>query len=554
MMYAVIFLLATTVSLIVACLAWQRRATPGGRSLAFLMLALAVWSFAEVCELWASGASAKIAWSKMSYLGAVPAPLLTLMFVLEYTRQPPRPRSLGVLALLPLATLLLVFTNEWHGWVWDRVQPIPSDLEILGYGHGMWFWINAAYAYTVLLGALFALASASARASQAYRQQAFALFASILIPFVFNAIYIFGWSPVAGLDLSPLAFSLCGLLIAFGIFRLRLLELAPMARDALFESLSDGVIVLDAQDRIVDINPAARELLGAPAVAIGENVANLPLNGSIPAHGAAPTAFHPIEIQRGSRWLDLRAAPIFTSHRIAAGRLIVLRDITARKEMESTLEEMAILRERQRLARDLHDSVTQSLSSLVLVAYTATNRLRRHKYDRLDALIEQLSEGARQALKETRLLLYDLQLAPTEHTNLADALALRLETVEKRAGIDTQFSAENVPVLAAMVEHELYLFAMEALNNSLKHANATQVIVSLRGGGKDLSLAIEDDGKGFDPQAVRAGGMGLGNLRARAEKISGQLAIDSALGKGTRVRLTLSLSSAKFPEFLGGAQ
>ena len=553
MMYAVIFLLATSVSLIVAWFAWQRRATPGGRSLALLMLALAVWSLAEAGELLATGTNAKIAWSKISYLGAETAPLLVLMFALEYTRRPLHRHGFALLAIVPLATLVLVFTNEWHGLVWNRIEPIPSDLEILNYGHGAWFWINAAYSYAVIVGALFVLASASLHAQHAYRQQAFALLTSIVIPFAFNAIYIFGWSPVEGLDLSPLAFILCGLLIAFGIFRLRLLDLVPVARDALFEALSEGVIVLDAQDRVVDINPAAREILGVRSVAIGDHLASLSLNGLVSPRQAQPTAFHPQEIQIADRWLDVRAAPFFSPRGATSGRLVVLRDITERKQREAALEEMAILRERQRLARDLHDSVTQSLNSLVLTAYTATTRLKRRKYDRLDALIEQLSQDARQALKEMRLLLYDLRLAPTEQTNLADALALRLEAVEKRAGIDSQFSAENVPLLAARVEHELYLFATEVLNNSLKHANATQVSATLRAEGGELRLDIRDNGKGFDPGAVRAGGMGLANLKTRAERIGGQLTIDSVPEKGTSVRLTLPLGSVKFPEFLGGA-
>ena len=553
-MYVVIFLLATSVSLIVALFAWRRRAIPGGAALALLLLALAVWSFAETLELLASTNPEKILWSKMSYFGAATAPLLVLMFALAYTRQALRRRTVGLLAILPVVTLLLVFTNDWHGWVWDRITPIPSDPNILNYSHGVWFWINTVYAYAAVLAALFVLASAALRFSQAYRQQAFALFASVCIPFAFNAIYVLGWSPVAGLDLSPLAFILCGLLIAFGIFRLRLLDLVPVARDALFEALSDGVIVLDAQNRIADINPAARELLGVRSAAIGQDIKSLPANGLISAlSDSHPTAFHPQEIQIAERWLDVRAAPFFAPRGTTSGRLVVLRDITERKQMAAELEEMAILRERQRLARDLHDSVTQSLNSLVLVAYTATNRLKRRKYDRLEVLVGQLSEGARQALKEMRLLLYDLRLAPAEQISLTDAIRLRLEAVETRAGIDAQFTVENVPLLAANVEHELYLVAMEALNNSLKHANATQVTVNLRAEGRDLKLEIRDNGKGFDLGGVRAGGMGLGNLKTRAEKIGGQLRIDSAPGEGTSVRIVLPLSSAKFPEFLGGS-
>ena len=528
--YAIFYLCAVIVSLVVAMLAWQRRATPGARALAGLMLALAVWSLAEAGELLATGTIAKIAWSKFSYVGAATCPTLLLAFVLDYVRQAKflTPRAMWLRWLFPMLTLLLVFTNDWHGWFWERIAPMPSDLAILGYGHGIWFWVNAVYSYAVIFAALMILANASLNVQHAYRQQAFALLASIVIPLAFNAIYILGFSPIAGLDLSPLAFIVCGLLIAFGIFRLRLLDLVPVARDTLIENLSDGVIVLDARDRIVDLNPAAQKFLNLDVNAIGKDLESFPDFTGVALRSSVSNS----EIEIASGWLDVRVAPLGEQ-----GRLVILHDITALKQMQAALAENAILRERQRLARDLHDSVTQSLNSLVLSAYTATNRLKQGKYDRLEISIAQMSDGARQALKEMRLLLYDLRLAPAAQINLVEAIRLRLESVEKRAGIDAQFITTNAPSLTPNVEHELYLITLEALNNSLKHSGANQVVVNLCGAEKTLRLEIKDNGKGFDLQNVRAGGMGLQNLYTRAEKIGGGLTIETAPNQGTCICL-----------------
>jgi signal transduction histidine kinase len=521
--YAALYALAAAIALALVVMCWRRRAISGSRSLAGLLLALAVWSGAELLELLAVGPGAKIMWSKFSYLGAATCPTLLLVFAVEYTQRKKylAPRFVLLRWLVPLITLALVFTNDWHGWVWDRITPIPSDLELLSYGHGGWFWVNALYSYGVVLLAMFMVATTAARASIVYRGQAFALLISIGIPLFANAIYVLEYSPMEGLDISPFAFILSGCLLAFGIFRLRLLDLVPVARDLLLAELDDGVIVLDERGRIADINPAAQAMLHTEMAAIGQQIPDLP----------GPRG----EFQVEGRWFDRRISELRDPHGATTGRLIVLHDLTERKQAEMALEENAILRERQRLARDLHDSVTQSLNSLVLSAYTATNRLKQGHLDRLESSISQMATSARQALKEMRLLLYDLRLAPAGQMNLADALRTRLEAVESRSGIDAQFTVEEVGPLDASVEHELYMIAMEALNNSIKHSNATRVVVSLRRGSNGLELEMMDNGSGFSARTSHAGGMGLTSMSERASKIGGELTITSAPGEGTRI-------------------
>ncbi len=517
--YAVVYLFAAGLSLVVAALCWRRRAIPGGAALAWLMGALAIWAFAETMEMLAVPVPVKIMWSKVSYLGAATAPLLVLLFALEYGGQPLSKRRAAALAALPIVVLLLVLTNEWHELFWNRIEPIPSSPNILEYGHGIGFWLTTVYAYLAVLAALFVLARASDRFAPAYRPQAFALLIAVLIPFASNALYVMGASPIQGLDLAPMAFIVGGLLLAVSILRLHLLDLVPVARDTLIQELNDGVIVLDERERIVDLNPAAIRLLG-PHLVVG-----------------APYAAVTGETLRNDCWLEVRASPLVDGRGTATGRLVTVRDVTERKQMQAQLEQLAVVNERQRLARDLHDSVTQSLNSLILSAYTATNRLQQGKYERLADSIAQMSEGARQALKEMRLLLYNLRLTETQGIALGDALRLRLESVEKRAGIDADITAENVPPLAPDVEHHVYLIATEALNNSLRHAGASTVRVRLTGQGNGLTLDVVDNGKGFDPQMVRAGGMGLTNLRTRAGQIGGRLEIESAPGQGTRIHL-----------------
>jgi two-component system sensor histidine kinase DegS len=206
---------------------------------------------------------------------------------------------------------------------------------------------------------------------------------------------------------------------------------------------------------------------------------------------------------------------------------------------------MAKFEERQRLGRDLHDSVNQSIHSLVLFSETLTAILEKDNMERARHIAERLQESARQALKETRLMLYEL--SPTDldqEVDLVRDLETRLATVEHRAGVQAHInqegSLENCP---RDWNENLFWITIEALNNTLKHAQARNVIINLRCAPPLMELEILDDGKGFDPASLRPGGLGLRNMRERAALLGGKLTIDASPGKGTRVRFSTIINN-----------
>ena len=208
-------------------------------------------------------------------------------------------------------------------------------------------------------------------------------------------------------------------------------------------------------------------------------------------------------------------------------------------------EEVGARQERRRLARDLHDSVTQSLHSLVLAADTARNRLAKGDRARLASSLDLLEDSARQALKEMRLMLYELRLSPSESMNFVDALQARLELVEQRAGILTNLVLEGEPGWPVVWEKDLYAIAIEALNNILRHSKAAEVDIHILGGEGLIELEIKDYGCGMELDKLtrshqpdrqhRSGGIGLSTMQERAEKLGGTFEIQSSPGKGTCV-------------------
>ena len=196
----------------------------------------------------------------------------------------------------------------------------------------------------------------------------------------------------------------------------------------------------------------------------------------------------------------------------------------------------AIVQERARLARDLHDSVTQSLYSLTLLAEGWRRLGSMGRLEDTDDPLKELGELAQQALKEMRLMVYELRPPALEQEGLLGALHQRLGAVEQRAGVEARLLAQEIVELPAPIEEGLYRIAIEALNNALKHASATKVTVHVRVDNEWATLEVVDDGRGFDlALAAHSSGMGLHTMRERAERLGGTLTLCSTPGEGTSI-------------------
>jgi signal transduction histidine kinase len=207
--------------------------------------------------------------------------------------------------------------------------------------------------------------------------------------------------------------------------------------------------------------------------------------------------------------------------------------------------ELAVLEERTRLARDLHDSVTQSLYSLVLLTEGWRRLLSAGGGAHIEDYLGRIGEIAKQALREMRVLIHELRPPMLEQEGLVGAVRKRLDAVEKRLGIEARVVMDDLVELPGSLEEGLYWITLEALNNSLKHARAKHEQVHIWLDDGNLVLEIADDGQGFSPDAARErGGLGLASMHERAREMDGVLTIQSAPGQGTKVRVSVPVSPA----------
>ncbi len=208
----------------------------------------------------------------------------------------------------------------------------------------------------------------------------------------------------------------------------------------------------------------------------------------------------------------------------------------------SAAQEQAVLEERQRLARDLHDSVIQALYSVTLHAQGARGLLLSGNFPQATDALRGLQETAQEALDEMRLLIFELRPPILEQVGLVAALQARLNSVEGRASLHTRLLTNRVGTLPAAVEQALYRIAQEALNNVLKHAQARHVTVRLERAETAVRLEINDDGIGFEPSRMEAsGGVGLRGMAERVAQLAGTFTLLSAAGSGTHLHVEVPL-------------
>jgi signal transduction histidine kinase len=209
-------------------------------------------------------------------------------------------------------------------------------------------------------------------------------------------------------------------------------------------------------------------------------------------------------------------------------------------ERKRAREEAAVMEERSRLARELHDSVSQSLYSLTLFAETGRQLVEKGDLENLRICFSEIVSSSQVILKEMRLLMFDLRPAALEEEGLLRALQKRLDSVEQRSGVKSELNVTGDLKLSPVMEEGLYRIAQEALNNSLKYSSAQKVTIDINFADEKIEMEVSDDGEGFDVESVlERGGIGLTNMQERAVKLGGNLQVFSTPGKGTNIRFNV---------------
>jgi len=337
-------------AVILAARVWRYRNKRLALIFVVLMSAVAWWSLAAFIEHGSVDLSSKIFWMNMSYFGIAAIPLAWLLFSLEYTGREKwfTPRNIALLAIIPVTTLVIVWTNNASHLMWKDIWLDTSfSPPVDAVTHNWWFWIYAAYSYSLLMIGTVFLFKSFRQSQDLYRKQLGIMLLGTLAPWVANALFIAGVKPFTVVAPTPQALIITGVAFFWGLSRFQLLDIMPIAQDAIFKSMLDGVIVLDTQQRVIELNPTAQKMVGRDrSEVIGQPYdLVLPRMPDLNKVKAEPIETESLTV-RGDDGTELSyelyRSPIVTRQH-PSGHLLILHDITERRKAESESRERAIL-------------------------------------------------------------------------------------------------------------------------------------------------------------------------------------------------------------------
>lgn len=327
---------------------WLRRHVTGAYILVGICIGSAWWSICEGLLYLGFSQVTNILITKMQYIGMVWMPSLILMLPLSLFSRPKWSRGSVYLFVfaIPALILTLAWTNQYHGLIWSEFYTVTrGSLAMLGLKHGPAFWVYLAYSYTCLgLAGIFLFRWFFSSAS-IFKAQAGTLLTALAVVWLGSIIYNAGLSPIPNVDTTPLTFSIATIIAAYGFFRYQLFDVVPVAKAEVFNSMLDGVAVLDENERLIDLNPAAEKIIGQQKDQVVGRIAHevfdrqpeiLKMLGGKDIEGEVC-----LRPSGNKLTYELRIASLVDRQNRRMGRLLVWRDITERKELEERLRKLA---------------------------------------------------------------------------------------------------------------------------------------------------------------------------------------------------------------------
>lgn len=311
-----------------------------------MMLLASFWSMLLAFESAAPSIADKIMLSRFEYFPNMIIPLFFVRFIFSYDLEQPGwfKRCYWAFWIVPVCTLLLVFTSNYHQLIWTGFSWSPAGHNILVYHHGPLFFVAMAYSFCMVLLGFALMLSFIRKRPRYYKSKAVFLISASSFPLLSGLIYTLGLSPVEGLDISPMGILFTGLIFFWGIAREQLFDIVPAGHQLMIEKMNDGVIVLDRDNFIMDLNPAA-----ILSLEVHESIRGRKLELTLPALTAVASEIEPGKELRSEiflaspvdRWFEVMRNPLKDVHHKQLGTLLILHDITEKKRAEEQLKKIA---------------------------------------------------------------------------------------------------------------------------------------------------------------------------------------------------------------------
>lgn len=537
----------------------RRRNAKGSTSFILSMLVVTLWSSANALEMAGMDFSTKLFWANVQYFAYCYSPVTLLALCLEFTGYDRWVRNRKILwvAVLPTIIIMLVYTDGFHGLIrYGMHMDYSGSFPVISKSYGFAFFIHAAYSQFLNIFAWVLLIRVIFFKSTVYRKQALSLLLGLSLIITPNLLYISGLSPVKRFDITPLFFGPAGLIVAWGIFRFKLFDVIPLAWATVIKTMDAGVMVLDLQDRVLDINPAFEGIIGYTASRVSTMQVK-EVCGKIPELAEAcidkSTAHTEFSINADgiSKTYEVLLSPLSDDRSMLIGRLAVVYDITSKKqEQQEYLRQQwkqAVIEERERMARDMHDNLGQILGFIALQAQGIRQELDNAGINKVSDKLDKLVDVTHSAHAEIREYIRNSRNPSYMEKDFITALKNEISSFEELTDLNVRLDIPDGLTdegLKPNTRINILNIVKEALNNIRKHARAENVNIVFSLAQEQLCVVIEDDGRGFDTlqnTSTVKNKFGLDIMRERVLEIDGQIDIKSRPGKGSRIVLCVPM-------------
>lgn len=572
-------LLSAVASLAIAFYVRSRRQSPGAGYLAVVMGGATLWSLAVLLQVSATEPGTKFFFTRVGFFGVLLVPTFWFAFALDYTGRSAwlRRHALWLLPM-PLATLLVLWTNEVHGWFWrDQVHGVEAGIITLDVLPAAGFWVHAAYSYVLLLLGNALLLTALLRSATAHRAQFVAAIVACLLPWMANVLTVFFDVGPDYLDLTPMAFCITGAVLGWGFYRYNLLDMVPVAHDTIVERMSDRFLVLDARERIVDLNPAARALtdggvvLGRPVLEVLPDLEPLLAKGR--QRDETETVLS-LRVDGHLRYFESQLVAIDDAGQ-RAGVLVHLHDITARLRAEEQLRELkdaadaanrAKTEFMRRMNHELRNPLTTVMGSTEMLQMGLLGGLTPEQQESVDAIArsaENMLDLVNETLDMARIEAGKVTLFAEEIDvgDLVRELAVSIRPLTLRKGnevvVDIDAQAGSIHADRPKVRQ----CVLNLLTNAAKFTDQGRITLTAGpapcGDGQGVAIAVRDTGTGIEADRLDSifetftqasnetaryhggSGLGLGIARNYARLMGGDITVASRPGEGSTFTLVL---------------
>ena len=576
-LYLSSLILSTILATALAIYFWRHRHMTGATPAAWMILAAGIFAFGYLLQLISTDLSGQIFATNIQYVGIVALPVAWFAFSLRYTGHDKwlTSRALLLLAIIPSVTAVLAWTNSFHGLMWHGGHLESSGpFVIIAKTYGPWFWVHTSYSYVLIILGMVALVQRLFRPPRLYREQSIALMISVVVPLGWNVVYVFNLAPLYRIDLTPSAFTVSGLALAWGLFRLRLFDIVPVAHETIIESMSDGIIVVDTQNRTVDLNPIAERIIDFPMFkAIGQSVEHV-----LSAQPKLVELLHgfmdkpsEVVIETGGiqRYYQVNISTLHDRHGRPKGRLVILHDITEHKLVEARrkeLEDRAHLASRMSTVGEMAAGIAHEINNpLATVIGYASLLLKRDIPSEIKEDLKLINRGAQSVADILERLLTFAGQRQVEwdfvdiNRILENAIEFRKHSLLNNAIEVIKKFDPDLP--KAMVDggqlQEVFLnLIINAETSMMESHGGGKLIIKTDTTDNNIRICFKDDGAGisegninkiFDPffttkEAGKGTGLGLSISYGIITEHGGRIYAESEYGKGATFIIELPVS------------